>query len=326
MGKKVLLTEPYVEITDTEPLSKLKEVAEVCVASSSSEKELAKEIRNANGLIVRMAKINRTIIESSKVLQIISRTGVGVDNIDLDAATEKGVYVCNVPALNAESVAEHAFGLLLSLAKNLLEADKRLRAEGWRIRDKLWPRNIELSKKVLGIVGLGAIGSRVAIRAHAFEMKVLAYDPYISVEKAEKTGVKLVDLNTLLKESDFVTIHCLLSEETRNLINQKNIQLMKKAAFLINCARGPIVNENTLIDALKKRRIAGAALDVFDKEPINIDNTLLNMRNVIVTPHVAGMTYEARVRTIETLVDDILRTFKGQIPKNLVNKSVLNSD
>ncbi len=326
MGNKVLLTEPYVEATDTEPLNKLKKFAEVRVASGSSEEELVREVQDANALIVRMANINRAIIESGKVLKIISRTGVGVDNVDLDAATEKGIYVCNVPALNAESVAEHAFGLLLSLTKNLLEADKRLRAEGWRIRDSLWPRNIELSKKVLGIIGLGAIGSRVALRAKAFEMKVLAYDPYISVEKTENVGAKLVDLDKLLKESDFITIHCLLSEETKNLINQDKMRLMKKTAFLINCARGPIVDENALIEALKDRRIAGAALDVFDKEPIDRDNALLKMENVIVTPHIAGMTYEARVRTIETLVDDILRALKGQVPKNLVNTHVLNRD
>jgi D-3-phosphoglycerate dehydrogenase len=320
----VLLTEPYVEVTDAKPLERLKEYAEVRVARGTSEEVLAQEVKDATALIVRLAKITRRIIESGKALRVISRTGVGVDNIDVDAATERGIFVCNIPTgVNSDAVAEHTFCLILALAKNLIEADSRFRAEGWAIRDQLWVRNIDLYGKVIGIIGLGAIGSRVARIARAFGMTVLAYDPYISAEKAESVGARLVDLDTLLRESDFVTIHCPLTKETENLIDEKRIRLMKRTAFLINCARGPIVKESALVEALEKNMIAGAALDVFAVEPVRPDNPLLKLKNVIVTPHIAGMTYDVRVKSMEILVNDVIRVLKGEIPENLVNREVL---
>lgn len=321
--KKVLLTEPYVEVTDTKPLERLRKIAEVRVARSASEEQLIKEVKDANALIVRLARITKGIIDNGEALRVIGKTGVGVDNIDVDAATERGIFVCNVPALSADAVAEHTFSMILALAKNLIEANKRLRTEGWASRDRLWPRNIELHGKVLGIIGLGAIGSRVSTIAKAFGINVLAYDPYVLVEKATSVGAELINLETLLRESDFVTIHCALTEETKNLIDQSKIKLMKETAFLINCARGPLVNQDALVSALKEGTIAGAAVDVYEDEPVILENPLLKLKNVIVTPHIAGMTYDSRVKTIEILVDDVVKALKREVPKNIVNPRVL---
>lgn len=324
MKKKLLLTEPYVEATDTSPLNILKDFMEIRVAHNASEEQLVKEVKDATALIVRLARITKRIIDSGENLKVISKTGVGVDNICVEAATKNGIFVCNVPSLNADSVAEHTFGLILALAKNIVEADKRLRTEGWSFRDSLWPRNIELHGKVLGIIGLGAVGSRVATIAKAFRINVLAYDYKRRIEKATKVGAKLVDLDVLLRESDFVTIHCSLKEATKNLIDQNKIKLMKKTAFLINCARGAIVNQEALIDSLRENTIAGAALDTYVDEPINPENPLFKLKNTIVTPHVAGMTYDVRVKSMQILVDDIVRVLKGEVPKNLVNPEVLS--
>jgi D-3-phosphoglycerate dehydrogenase len=284
---------------------------------------LISEIKDATALIVRFAKITKKIIDSGENLKVISKTGTGVDNIDISAATNKGVFVCNVPALNADAVVEHTFSFMLALIKNLIETNESLISKGWGIRDKIWPSNSELYGRSLGIIGLGLIGSKVSKIAKAFGMKVFAYDPYVSNDKARELGVNLVELSSLLKTSDIVTIHCALTENTRNLINKNNIKLMKNTSFLINCARGQIVNEDALIEALKEERIAGAALDVFQLEPLEPNNPLLSMKNVIVTPHIAGLTYNVRLKTMEILVDDILKTLNGEKPINLVNPEVL---
>jgi D-3-phosphoglycerate dehydrogenase len=321
--KIVLFTEPYVEVTDAKPLAELKRVAEVRVALSSSEEQLIKDVRDCDALVVRLAKVTKRIIDNAETLKVIGRTGTGVDNIDVDAATKRGIFVCNVPALNSDSVAEYTFGLLLNLAKNTLEADRRMRSQGWSFRDDMWPRNVELRGKVVGIIGLGVIGSRVASIAREFGMRVLTYDPYVSVEKARSLGAELMDLDELLKESDFVTIHCSLTKETKDLIDQSKLALMKKTAFLINCSRGSIVNEDALVACLKKKMIAGAALDVFAVEPVDMNNPLLRLENTIVTPHLAGMTYEVRERSILALVEDIVRVFNGKLPKNLANPGAI---
>ena len=320
---RILLSEPLPVSSSKPALEILTALGDVTVASATSEEVLASEISEADALIVRLARVTKPIIQNARRLRVIGRTGVGVDNVDVKAATERRILVVNVPAVNTISVAEHAFSLILALCRRIKDADQSLRSKGWNERERLASEIIDLAGKTLGIIGLGSIGREVVKRAKAFDMQVIAYDPYVTPETAKMIGVELSNLETLLTKSDVVTIHAALSKETHHLINERRIRLMKKSAYLVNCARGPIVDEEALARALRERWIAGAGCDVFDQEPVTRENPLLEFPQTIVSPHIAGFTREIMEKTLITLAQDITRAIKGEKPINLVNPEAL---
>jgi D-3-phosphoglycerate dehydrogenase len=321
--KRILLSEPLPVSSSKPALGILTALGEVRVASATSEEVLAKEIKEADALIVRLARITKPIIQNALKMRVIGKTGTGVDNIDVKSSTERGILVVNVPAVNTISVAEHAFSLILALCRRIKDADQSFRSNGWNERERLASQIIDLRGRILGIIGLGSIGREVVKRAKAFDMQVMAYDPYISPETAKEIGVKLSDLETLLTESDVVTIHAALSKETHHLIDYRRLGLMKKTAYLVNCARGPIVDEEALTRALREKSIAGAGCDVFDKEPTDQENPLLKLPQAIVSPHIAGFTRETMEKTLTILAEDVARVIKGEKPINLVNPEAL---
>lgn len=253
--------------------------------------------------------------------------GVGYDHVDVNAASERGIFVANTSGSNAESVAEQAFSFILALSKRLLKADAFVKGGGWTgLEESSLPTSLvgnDLYGKTLGIIGLGSIGRRVARIGHGFNMRILAYDPYVTNETAKNVGVELGPLHKVLEEADYVTIHTVLSEETRGLVSAKELSSMKPTTYLINTSRGPIVNQRALIDALASKRIAGVALDVFEAEPIGKDNPLLRMSNVITTPHYAGSSREALEATSMRVSEEVTRMVRGEMPLSLVNSRQL---
>jgi len=312
-----------------EAIKSLESVGEVIWAECKSEDELIKKVHgtSAKAIISEYFNITDRVMEASPVLKGIMVYGVGYDHVDVEAASERGIYVANTRGSNAESVAEHVFAIMLILSKKLLRADAFVRKGGWVSREEaVLPHELisqDLYEKTLGIVGLGAIGSRVARIAHGFNMRVLANDPYVSVEAAKEREAELVGLEKLLKESDFITLHVALTEETRGMISTRELSLMKPTAYLINASRGLVIDEESLIRALREKKIAGAGLDVFTKEPIDLENPLLKFDNVVITPHCAGNSEEALRATSLLVSEEVVRILRDQVPKNLVNRSQL---
>jgi D-3-phosphoglycerate dehydrogenase len=290
---------------------------------SSRPGEAAADLADADALIVRSAtRVTSELLEKAPRLRVVGRAGVGVDNIDLEAATRRGVLVMSTPGGNAISVAEHTFALLLALARQVPRLDAAIRAGRW---EKSSAAGTELRGKTLGLIGLGRIGSEVARRARAFEMRVLAFDPYISEAAAREVGVDLVSLPHLLAESDFVSLHAALSPATQNLVNAGTLAKMKPGARLINAARGELVDEAALADALKSGHLAGAALDVFAEEPPK-NSPLTGLPNLIATPHVAGSTAEAQ-EEVGTLIAQQVRDFLAEgVIRNAVNLPALSAE
>ncbi|RKY38570.1 MAG: phosphoglycerate dehydrogenase [Candidatus Omnitrophota bacterium] len=280
------------------------------------KEELKKVIKDYDAIIVRsQTKLTKDILEEADSLKFIGRAGVGIDNVDLETATKKGIIVMNAPGGNTVSTSEHTFALILSLARKIPYAHNSLKEKEWN-RSRF--RGVELQSKVLGIIGLGRIGKEVAKRGIAFGMEVLAYDPFISYEIADSLGVRLIDLKELLQKADFITIHTPLTEETKNLISFDEFALMKPTAYLINCARGGIVDEEALYHALSTGKIAGAAVDVFAKEP-PLDSKLLQLENIVVTPHLGASTEEAQINVAIEIANCIKDAFLGKAIKNAVN-------
>jgi len=301
----------------------LEKSADVKLAKSIHEDHLVVEVGDVDIIMVVYAKITKRIIDSAKSLKGIVRYGIGVDNIDLDAATKRGIPIANVPDYCIGTVADHAFAHLLALNRKILMADKFVRTGeymgAWTSpSDKI--KGFDLEGKVLGIIGLGKVGRALVARAKGFGMKVRAYDPYIDEEVAKELTLELVDLDTILKESDFVSIHAPLLPETRGMIGERELKLMKKTAYLINVARGPIVDEKALNKALKENWIAGAGIDVYEKEPPDPENPLFKLENVVLTPHIAWYTEDALWRLEMSAVNEAIRILQGRLPKNLVNK------
>ncbi len=260
-------------------------------------------------------KVTKDVLERAEKLKVIVRAGIGVDNIDVIAATAKGVIVMNTPGGNVITTAEHAVSLLLSLCRHIPQGTATLKKGTWEKKKLV---GIEYFGKTLGIVGLGNVGRVVADRALGLKMKVIAYDPFITEEVAQKLSVQLVSFEKCLKESDFVSIHVPLTEQTKNLINQKTLALMKKGAILIQCARGGIVNEDDLYEALKKGHLFGAALDVFVKEPPG-NHPLFTLDNVIATPHLGASTDEAQTKVGIETADQLISYFNEGVIRNAVN-------
>ena len=289
----------------------------------TTKDNLNAEMADADALIVRSAtKVTAEFLDLAPKLRAVGRAGVGVDNIDLEAATRRGVLVMSTPGGNSVSVAEHTFALLLALARQVPRLDKAIHEGRW---EKSTAAGTEVRGKTLGLIGLGRIGSEVAVRAEAFDMRVLAYDPFISEAAAREVSVELVPLDILLAESDFVSLHTALSPATQNLINSSTIAKMKKGARVINAARGELIDEAALADALKSGQLAGAAVDVFAEEPPK-NSPLIGLSNLIATPHVAGSTAEAQEEVGTQVAVQIKDYLADGIIRNAVNLPALSAD
>ena len=286
------------------------------------EEELVNAARDVDAILSRSATISRPVIAASPKLKIVSRHGVGVDYVDIQACTEHGVLVTITGDANYEAVSEQALACLLAVARKIALADAEMKAGKWE-RPHL--TGVELYRKVLGIVGLGRIGSRMAKHAKGFDMEVIACDPYIDPERALRFDATLVDLRTLLRRSDFVSLHVPLTEETEHMIGQAQLELMKPSAILVNTARGPVVDGQALYEALSIGTIAGAGLDVFEEEPLPADHPLRKLDNVVLTPHVAGQSEEAMVGVSIRAAENVLRVLRGETPpiELIVNPEVL---
>jgi D-3-phosphoglycerate dehydrogenase len=277
---------------------------------------LLEECRTADALIVRSAsRVTAELLAAASRLKVVGRAGVGVDNVDLEAATARGVVVMNTPGGNAISAAEHTLSMLLSLAKNIPQASASMKEGKWEKGRFL---STELSGKVLGIIGLGRIGGEVAKRAKAFGMRILVHDPYVSAERAESLGVELVELPDLYRHADFLTIHVPGTEETKNLICAEAMAQMKDGVRIVNCARGGIVNETDLYEALRSGKVAGAALDVFAQEPVT-DSPLFTLPNFISTPHLGAASEEAQEAVAVEIAQQVIDYLQKGIIRNAVN-------
>ncbi|MBE6502776.1 MAG: phosphoglycerate dehydrogenase [Methanobrevibacter sp.] len=297
-------------------IENLKAVADVVVDTTITPEELANTIHEYNGIVVRSrTKLTKDILKNAENMQIIARAGVGVDNIDLDAATEKGIMVVNSPESTSVTVAEHTMGLILSMARKISIADKSVKDGKWEKKKFM---GVELRNKTLGVIGMGRIGSQVVNRCKSFGMDAMAYDPYLPEEVAKQMGVELTDLNTVLKNSDFITIHVPLTPETKHSISTPQFELMKDSAFIVNCARGGIIDEDALYDALINNKIGGAALDVYEEEPPK-ESKLFDLDNIVLTPHIAASTKEAQRDAAIIVADEIIELTKGNNPKNVLN-------
>jgi D-3-phosphoglycerate dehydrogenase / 2-oxoglutarate reductase len=317
--KKVLIADQINE----KGINELREVAEVIVQTNITNEELITVIKDFDAIVVRSrTKVTREVIEATNRLKIIARAGVGVDNVDVVAATERGVMVINAPESTSITVAEHTMGIILSLARKISIADKSVKEGRW---EKSKFMGMELNGKTLGIIGMGRIGSQVVIRSKAFGMDIIVHDPYITAEVASKLGVRVVDRNTVLKNADVITIHVPLTPETKHSIAKPEFDMMKENAFIVNCARGGIINEDDLYQALSEGSISGAGLDVFEEEPPK-GSKLMELDNLVVTPHIGASTKEAQRDAAIIVAKEIKTVFEGGSPKNVINMPVLDPE
>jgi D-3-phosphoglycerate dehydrogenase len=317
---KVLVTDGLAE----EGLALLRQAAEVDVRSGLTPPQLLETIGEYDALVVRSAtKVTAEVIAAGEKLRVIARAGTGVDNIDVEAATRRGILVVNAPGGNTVAVAEHTLGLMLALARHIPQADSALRAGRW---EKRHLEGVQLYNKTLGLIGLGRVGTAVATRAQALGMKVIAYDPFVSVDQAQRLNVRLCSLETLLAEADCVSIHAALTDHTRNLISREKLALMRPTAYLINCARGGIVDEEALSEALAQGSLAGAALDVFAREPLSADHPLLASPRVVITPHLGASTKEAQSQVSLDIAEQVIAILQGGMARYPVNAPALSAE
>ena len=293
---------------------------EPVILSDNSVETTKRLVADVEGIILRTnIKVTREIVDAAPHLKIISRTGVGVDNVDVPAATEKGILVCHTPGLNASSVAEQTLALILSLAKQLKMMDNAVRTGNWQIRYA--SKSVDLEGKMLGLVGVGRIGSSVAQKCRlAFNMKVIAYDPYVK----QVEGVELCSsLDQVFSRADFVSIHVPYMKQTHHLVDARLLRLMKPDSCLINTSRGAVVDEKALIEALKNESIAGAGLDVFEEEPPSPDNPLFKFDNVISSPHSAALSRECELKLAMAAAQAVVDYVEGRQPMYVYNKKEL---
>jgi D-3-phosphoglycerate dehydrogenase / 2-oxoglutarate reductase len=287
----------------------------------ATEEEVIARARDAAALVVASSPIGRKVMSALEDLKVVVRTGVGYDVIDVPAATELGIVAVNIPDIWVREVANHAMALLLAWNRKIITLDRDVRAGSWGAGiPGAWTGS--LYGETVGIVGLGNIGSAFARRAAAFEASVIAHDPYVDDTRFKALGVERVSLETLAERADYVSVHTLLNAETRHLISEAFLQRMKPTAMLINTARGPVVDENALARALTQKRLAGAALDVWEQEPVGGENPLLRMDNVIATPHAAFFSSSAVARVPRRCGEEVARVLTGRRPLNVVNPEV----
>ncbi|MFC1666745.1 phosphoglycerate dehydrogenase [Candidatus Omnitrophota bacterium] len=318
---KILVSDPLSE-EGVEILKKVKEF-EVDVKLKLPPEELKKIIKDYDALLVRSGtNVIKAVIENADKLKVIGRAGVGLDNVDLEAASKRGIIVMNTPGGNTISTAEHTMSLILSLSRNIPQADVSTKSGKWE-RKKFM--GVELYGKTLGIIGLGRIGAEVAKRAASFGMKTIAYDPFLSLDKAEELGIKSVELKDVFKRSDYITVHTPMTDETKHIIDEKAIRDMKKGVRIINCARGGIVDEVALLKGIKDGKIAGAALDVYEKEPPK-ESPLLECGQVILTPHLGASTEEAQINVAVDIANSTRDALLGCGIRNAVNVPCIDTE
>ena len=290
--------------------------------SGIKDDDFVKALKQADAVLCgNDLRVNEDLFEVAPKIKVIAKMGVGLDTVDIDAASRYGAIVFHTPGVNNQAVADHTFALILSLARRILYCDQSLREKRWE-HTKIM--GIEIWQKTMGIIGLGAIGRCVALRAKGFQMKVVAYDPYWPAEFADQEGIEQMPLDELLKVADVVTIHVPLTPENKGLINARAFKLMKPTALLINAARGAIVAESDLYQALKNGEIDGAGLDVFEPEPPT-ESALLELDNVVLSPHTAAFTHEALDNMSMGIVDQLIDYYQGKRPAHLVNPEVFKS-
>jgi len=289
------------------------------------KKTIIEKAKNVDALVSLLSdKIDKEVFDVAPKLKIVSQLAVGFDNIDIPEATKRGIYVTNTPEVLTDTTADFAWALLMAVARRVVEADKYVRTGQWKVAwHPAMLQGRDIWGATIGIVGAGRIGYAMAKRATGFGMKILFYDVIPRPEMEKDFGAKKVDLDTVFKESDFVSIHVPLMRETHHLVNADKLKLMKKTAYLINNSRGPVVDEKALYEALKAGRIAGAGLDVFEQEPTLVDNPLLKLDNVVVAPHISSASFETRSKMSEMVADNLVAFFEGRKPPNLVNPDVM---
>ncbi len=293
---------------------------EVIFNPTMPAEEILKTVKEVDGMVVRSkVKVTREVIESGSRLKLIGRAGVGYDNIDVAAATEKGIAVMNVPGANAVSVAELTLAMMLILARNLIKANDTTKAGKW---EKKRFKGNELMGKTLGLLGLGMVGVEVAKRAIGFGMKVIANDPKFVSDSDVPFNVKIVELEELLTQSDYISLHLPLNEDTHHMINEDALAKCKKGVRIINCARGEVIDEMALYKALQSGQVAGAALDVFENEPPK-DSPLRELPNIIMTPHIGASTIEAQIRVATKVARQMVEFFKEEKVENVVNPEAI---
>jgi D-3-phosphoglycerate dehydrogenase len=312
MNMKVLVADPLAP----EGMESLKAMTEVDVKLGLKPDELISCIGEYDAIIVRSeTQVTADIIKAGKKLQIIARAGVGLDNVDVNAATQQGVMVVNAPTGNTVAAAEHTLALMLALARNVPQAHGQLKAGKWNRKEFT---GVELRNKTLGVIGLGNVGSNVAVRAKSFEMRLIGYDPFASQDYASTIGVTLVPLEQLYKEADFITLHLPLTPQTKGMIGAKELGMMKKNVRIINVARGGLIDDEALVKAIEEGRAAGAAVDVFPQEPCT-DSILFKNDKIVVTPHLGASTKEAQTNVCIDVVDQILDVLNGKPARFAVN-------
>jgi len=302
----------------------LKKVADVDIKTGLPEDELCKIIGDYDALVIRSGtQVTAKVLEAAKKLKIIGRAGVGVDNVDVPVATERGVIVVNSPGGNTLAAAELSVAMLLALARNIPQAFMSMKNKEWN-RSKYTGN--EVYGKTLGVLGLGKIGQEVAKRCQVFGMKVLAYDPFISKEVAEQMGIDLVDLNDCLKRSDYITLHLPKNKETLGMISTKQFEMMKDGVRLVNVARGGIIDDDAMVAAIKSGKCAGAALDVYPSEPPDFSAELFDLPNVVTTPHLGASTEEAQTNVAIDVAEQIADVFEGRSARSAVNMPALSPE
>ncbi len=321
MSFKVLVTDYVWPNTEPERAVLAKIGAELIEAPDASEDTLVSMVVDVDAILTCFAQVTENVIRAAKNCVVIGRFGVGFDNIVVDVATELGIAVTYVPDYCVEEVSDHVLALLLSWDRRIPLFDNSVRTTGWGSIPLNMPM-LRLRGKKMGLLGYGRIGRMVGQKAQAFGLDVLAYDPYVPADSAP-TGITMTDMDTVLRESDFISIHSPLTPETENLISTRELALMKPTSFIINCARGPLIDEEALHDALSNNRIGGAGLDVLVDAHPSLDNKLLNLDNVIITPHVAFYSPEAVLELEERAAGEVVSVLQGKMPDNLVNPDVL---
>ncbi len=315
---RILRTETEVRIGEREKAD-LGTIADVVTAAAWDERPVARQAKDAELIVTSFfPTISARVIEAAPKLKEIVKYGVGVDNIDIDAATRRRILVVNCPEYGSETVADHAFALLLALARRIVQIDRATKETAW-----VWPapefRGVDLAGKTLGLVGFGAIGRAMARRAAGFGLERIVYDPYVDPETIAGCAARRVAFDELLGRSDFVSVHCVLTPETRGLIGAAELKRMKRRAYLVDVSRGAIIDEGALVRALTEGWIAGAGMDVFPTEPLAPDYPLLKMDNVILTSHLAWYTEEADARLAAECVARVTELVRGETPKNVKN-------
>lgn len=315
MSYKILVATRSFGSTSSKPWDVLNqagcEIVKADMSQKMTEERLIELLQGVDGAIIGVVPMTAHVLENAPALKVVSMHGVGVDHIYLTAAARRGVVIANCPGTNDQSVADLTIGLMISIARNIPSLDGKVRRAGWgaNVGNELW-------KKTIGLVGLGRIGRGVAKRALGFDMQVLAYDPYVKSGDVEQ-GISLVSFEEVLKEADYVSLHAALSEETRHMIGAAQLKIMKPTAYLINTARGALVDEAALYNALAQKQIAGAALDVFNEEPPK-DSPLLQLENLVITPHIGAHTRESIERMGVMAAENVLRTLQGGQPYHRV--------